>query len=261
VVGDAAATGAGAVSTTTSFMSAVSGRRIVFNHPAHLRLVNDISAGRAPGISIAPELQHLLATLGSVGTVVVMSLFRRGQGPHGVIQPDGSVVCRGVDITGFAGAPVTLSNPNAAIAVVTNLIANFPAGKYDLGFPRPVGGDNNFDASQDVFFPVPDAATVHQAFIGRAGRPMSAMLQPARFLPTTNDAGPPPGHTDSGWNGACARRWGASADGVLAEIARHCSANSCVTKSVVSDAVVESADTYRRDALLIPPLRLDKAEP
>jgi hypothetical protein len=56
--------------------------------PAH-----DISAGRAPGIGIAPELQHLLATLGSVGTVVVMSLFRRGQGPHGVIQPDGSVIC------------------------------------------------------------------------------------------------------------------------------------------------------------------------
>jgi len=67
-----------------------------------------------------------------------------------------------------------------AIAVITNLISHFPPGRFDLGFPRPIGGDNNFDASADVFFPVPDKATAHLAFLGHLSRPMSAMLEPAR---------------------------------------------------------------------------------
>jgi hypothetical protein len=179
VVADASTLGASA-GATLSFTGAVQSKRIVFNHPADLRLVNDIASGTETSVIIAPELQRLLATLAGFGTVTVMSLFRRNQGPHGQVQADGTVVCRGVDIAAFAGAQVTLSDPQAAIAVVTNLIGHFPPGRYDIGFPRPIGGDNRFDAAQDVFFPVPDEATAHLAFIGHAGRPMSAMLEPAR---------------------------------------------------------------------------------
>jgi hypothetical protein len=178
VVGATAASAGAAASP--GFDAAVQSRRIVFNNPGDLRVVNDIAAGKGGGISIAPELQRLLATLSASGKVIVMSLFRRGQGPHGIVQPDGTVVCRGVDITGYAGAAVTLSDPSAAIDVVSNLISHFPSGKYDLGFPRPVGGDQHFDASEDVFFSVPDAASAHLAFLGRAGRPLNTMLQPAR---------------------------------------------------------------------------------
>ncbi|HET7543916.1 MAG TPA: hypothetical protein VFK05_28790 [Polyangiaceae bacterium] len=105
-----------------------------------LRLLREIFAGRERSVIIAPEIQNLLTTLSGAGKVVVMSLYRRGQGPHGMVQGDGTVICRGVDITGYAGRPVTLGDKTAAIAVVSNLISHFPPGRYDLGFPRPSAG-------------------------------------------------------------------------------------------------------------------------
>jgi hypothetical protein len=99
-----------------------------------------------------------------------------------MVQPDRTVICRGVDITGYAGVPVTLTNPAVAIDVVTNLISHFPPARFDLGFPRPVGGNGpiNFDPTQDVFFSVPDKAAGDLCYAGKAVHPLNDMLEPAR---------------------------------------------------------------------------------
>ncbi|HET7543917.1 MAG TPA: VCBS repeat-containing protein [Polyangiaceae bacterium] len=83
----------------------------------------------------------------------------------------------------------------------------------------------------------------------------------AVFLSATAETPLPEGYGPSGWNGACARLWGASAEAVLREIDRHCAATDCTSKSVVNDAVVESAVTFRRDARLPPPLLLSEPRP
>jgi hypothetical protein len=75
---------------------------------------------------------------------------------------------------------VTLASRDPAIRVVCGLIADFPAGLFDLGFPRPVGGADGFDPSQDVFFPVPDQATAQQCFDGTISRGMNQLLEPAQ---------------------------------------------------------------------------------
>jgi len=83
----------------------------------------------------------------------------------------------------------------------------------------------------------------------------------AVFLSVTAETPLPDGYGPSGWNGACARLWGASADAVLREIDKHCAATDCTSKSVINDAVVESAATFRRDARLPPPLLLSEPRP
>jgi len=79
----------------------------------------------------------------------------------------------------------------------------------------------------------------------------------AVFLPVAIES-----RNDSGWNGPCARLWGATEPQLLAEIDRHCRPNrrpACLVKSVISDRVLESAESYRRDAHLPPPLLLAQA--
>jgi hypothetical protein len=76
--------------------------------------------------------------------------------------------------------PVVLNIPANAIRVVSSLIGNFPPGKYDLGFPRPVGGPSGFDPAHDVFFSVPDKATALACWQGKISRSLDQMLEPAR---------------------------------------------------------------------------------
>jgi hypothetical protein len=78
----------------------------------------------------------------------------------------------------------------------------------------------------------------------------------AVFLPSTEDAG---ASGSTGWNGACARLWGASAETVIREIDKHCASNDCVSKSARDDVVVESAAIFRRDARVNAPLVLGKS--
>ena len=112
-------------------------------------------------------------------------MVRVGQGPHGEKDASGVVVCRAVDISSFRGASVTLTDRGKAIDVVTSLLKNFPAGSYDLGFPRPVGGPSGFDPSSDVFFSVPNVETAGRCYAGSIALPLATMLEPARSAVTT----------------------------------------------------------------------------
>ncbi|MBK9460684.1 MAG: hypothetical protein IPN94_14965 [Sphingobacteriales bacterium] len=91
-----------------------------------------------------------------------LSLIRLGSDNHGMIQADGSVLCRAVDINIFGNQEVlfkapTEANKQAALNGMLALIAALPAGRYSIGTPRPVGG-KNIDPSNDFFLPVTDLA-------------------------------------------------------------------------------------------------------
>ena len=157
--------------------------QVTFNQTADQRAVAAIAKGEPVAghrVGLTTGLQKLLIALGTKGKVNIMSLYRYGQGPHGVIQPDGSAICQGVDIAGFNGKPVTLGNKSEAIRVVQDIIGSFPVGRYDLGFPRPVGGPTGFDPPSDVFFPVRNLETARKCFDGKIALSISVMLQPAQ---------------------------------------------------------------------------------
>jgi hypothetical protein len=110
----------------------------------------------------------------------------------------------------------------------------------------------------DGSFSVTDS--VAQAYAKRACPPGRDSV----FLPVVDDAGSPEGYGPTGWNGACALLWGATSQSVLHEIDKHCGTGvklPCMRKSTLTDAVNESATTYRRDARVSPPLVLDKTHP
>jgi hypothetical protein len=80
----------------------------------------------------------------------------------------------------------------------------------------------------------------------------------AVFLKPTSEQG------EIGWNGPCARVWGATEADVIRAIARRCSGSPaipCSVKNVINDQVVESAATYRRDAHVAPPILLRDVAP
>ena len=77
----------------------------------------------------------------------------------------------------------------------------------------------------------------------------------AIFLPVPADAGI---SGATGWNGGCARLWGISAQAVIHEIDEHCAHHECVSKSARDDTVLESAEIFRHDARVVPPLILSK---
>lgn len=91
-----------------------------------------------------------------------LSLIRLGSDNHGMIQADGSVLCRAVDINIFDNQEVRFKVPTEAdkriaLNCMLALIAALPAGRYSIGTPRPVGG-KNIDPSNDFFLPVTDLA-------------------------------------------------------------------------------------------------------
>jgi len=137
------------------------------------------AAGGSATISIDPLIVSLLDNLLVFGNVNVMSLLRRGASQHGVVSGN-HVTCKAVDIQGYRGIPVQLRPTDLAIGVVCSILARFPEGQFDIGFPRPVGGATGFDPADDVFFAVPDLATAQQCWDGRITRTLSQMLQPAQ---------------------------------------------------------------------------------
>lgn len=141
-------------------------------------VIRAVAAGSTT-ISIDPQIVNLLNNLLMFGNVNVMSLLRRGQSQHGVVSGN-HVTCKAVDIQGYRGIPVQLRPRETAINVVCAILARFPDGQFDLGFPRPVGGATGFNPSDDVFFSVPDLATAQQCWNGTISRSLSQMLQPAQ---------------------------------------------------------------------------------
>ena len=130
-------------------------------------------------LGIDDLIVQLLNNLLMFGDVDVMSMLRRGQSQHGVVVGS-RVICKAVDIQGYRGIPVRLRPRETVINLIAEILQRFPAGQFDLGFPRPVGGATGFHPADDVFFSVPDQATAQQCWDGTISRPLSAMLQPAR---------------------------------------------------------------------------------
>lgn len=157
---------------------------LIFNNPKDLINFNKIYRGEPVAgnhVRLSSELLALLAKLLKGGPLAVLSLYRYPKGgPHGRFLGKGQVLCDAVDIAGYRRMPVSLLSPSTAIQVVTQALANFPSGRFRIGFPRPVGGPNGFNAKQDVFFPVPDQATAQQCWDGTIAMGLDQMLQPAR---------------------------------------------------------------------------------
>jgi hypothetical protein len=128
---------------------------------------------------VDPQIINLLAALLDVGDVDVMSLLRRGQEQHGVVKGD-QVFVKAVDISGFGGTAIISNDGARLVDLICSMLKLFPVGDYDIGFPRPVGGETGFDPKFDVFFPVPDLDAAYKCFHGKSGGPLSSMLQPAR---------------------------------------------------------------------------------
>src|SRR6266508_1087311 len=125
------------------------------------RVIRDAAAGSAT-VAIDPQIVNLLNNLMVFGNVSVMSLLRRGQSQHGVVSGN-RVTCKAVDIQGYR-----------------SILVRFPEGRFDIGYPRPVGGATGFNAADDVFSSVPDLATAQQCWDGTISRSLSQMLQPAQ---------------------------------------------------------------------------------
>ena len=175
---------------------AIRNERITFarghSHERHILLAQagDAASRRhAPrDVTVGEGVVMLLTALSAFSALEILSLFRRGEGPHGVAQGARQVV-NAVDISQFAGVTVDLGasrithyrrNPDEwarykadLIHAVATMIRLFPEGTYAVGFPRPLGGAR-LDSAMDIFFPV----TSHDQV--SIGAPVRRMLQPAR---------------------------------------------------------------------------------
>jgi hypothetical protein len=137
------------------------------------------SINGSKSIIVDQQIVDLLAALLDNGDVDVMSLLRRGAAQHGVVQGD-KVFVKAVDLSGFKGTPVISNDGQKLVDLICSMLKLFPKGDFDIGFPRPVGGETGFDPAHDVFFPVRDLAAAKKCWEGKAGGPLSEMLQPAR---------------------------------------------------------------------------------
>jgi len=175
------------------------GRIAFLNDDRDRQPLLNIVAGRAVNgdtVTLAPGLIDLLLRLARSETITVLSLYRRrGEDPHGRPNPeDGGFLCQAVDIAGYGGLRIDLEHGPAEqnIRIVTNLIRNFPAGTFDLGFPRPRFNEardtTDFHPELDIFFPVPKAVVASYCLIGwhhrgaelAQMRDLTPMLEPAR---------------------------------------------------------------------------------
>ena len=130
-------------------------------------------------IIVDQQIVDLLAAMLDEGDVDVMSLLRRGQSQHGVVQGS-QVFVKAVDLSGFKGTPVISNDGAKLVDLICSMLKLFPKGDYDIGFPRPVGGPTGFDPTHDVFFPVLDLDAARKCWDGLISGPLSSMLQPAR---------------------------------------------------------------------------------
>jgi hypothetical protein len=164
-------------------VAALNNSTLKMDQVADDRVLRDSVAGKGNVIVDAPIIELLEALL-AVGNVGVLSLFRLNAEQHGVVEGN-NVHVRAVDINSFRGKPVVSNGGASLVELVASMLRLFPESDLDIGFPRPVGGDEKFDASHDVFFQVKDKATAHRCFIGKIAFPLSSMLDPARGTVTT----------------------------------------------------------------------------
>jgi hypothetical protein len=163
---------------------ALSAGSLVFNNPNDRVNFEKIYNGEPINghtVSLSSELLSLLASLLAGGPLALMNLYRFPHGgPHGRLINNGNVLCDAVDIASYRGIKVHLTPPSSAIQVVSQIISNIPSGRFDIGYPRPMGGPTGFNPAQDVFFSVPDVETAYLCFHGHIARTLGQMLQPAQ---------------------------------------------------------------------------------
>ncbi|MGI8638354.1 MAG: hypothetical protein ACR2MG_00140 [Pyrinomonadaceae bacterium] len=167
----------GSSSPLSNLVKALDDKSLTINR-GDANVIRSVADGSTT-ISIDPQIVNLLNNLLMFGNLDIMSLLRRGQSQHGVVSGN-HVTCKAVDIQGYRGIPVRLRPKDVAINVVCLILARFPEGQFDLGFPRPVGGATGFHPPDDVFFSVPDVATAQQCWDGTISRSLNQMLQPAQ---------------------------------------------------------------------------------
>lgn len=155
-------------------------------NPGDARVLRASIAGTG-SIVVHDAIVELLASFARAGNVDVLSMYRRGESQHGVVDGSRTRV-NAIDIRGIGDTQVDfgrLSKP-AMVGLVAQMIRLLPDGDFDLGFPRPVGGPTGFDPPRDVFFSVPDLATARQCWDGTISRRLSQMLDVAPASAQTN---------------------------------------------------------------------------
>lgn len=189
------------LTTSTALRGAVENGKITFLSPNGRNVFLQINEGNfnfeGHEVRFSQELAQLLLTLANTGGAQIMRTFggrdaKTGklQGAHTGDLVRGIYVCGAADITSYAGRNFNfLQSKERLIDAVLTLLRNLPtAAKYDLGFPRPVGGRPSiapngtpigFDPSKDVFYPI---TTLSQANAGFNGdhRPLIEMYDPPR---------------------------------------------------------------------------------
>ncbi|MBC7474344.1 MAG: hypothetical protein H7263_08640 [Candidatus Sericytochromatia bacterium] len=101
------------------------------------------------------DLLHNLVTSSEITKhhpISILSLFRTGRN-HGQKQVNGDIICRAVDIDGYSGNLINMSNPNSSLKAILKVIDNMPQGRYVVGLPRP-GGGSLINPNKDFFLPV-----------------------------------------------------------------------------------------------------------
>jgi hypothetical protein len=82
----------------------------------------------------------------------ILSLFRRGRN-HGAFESNGIIIGRSIDIDIYSGHRIHMNTPYDSLKAIIKVINNMPEGRYNVGLPRP-GGGNSLDPSKDFFLPV-----------------------------------------------------------------------------------------------------------
>lgn len=168
----------------------VANGRLIFNNPDDKARFEAIRDGRMVGgrtVQLSDELMQFLNDLLADGKVNVLSLYRYQQSMHGEVMPDGTVVCRAVDIAAYSGSLINLEAgfpADTIIQTVVKIIDHLPATTCQIGFPRPRRkydqDPTDFIPNLDVFFPVPDEDTAKLCLAGKIGRGRSQLKEPAK---------------------------------------------------------------------------------
>jgi hypothetical protein len=117
-------------------------------------------------ITLSGPTIRVLATLAKTAKVNLLSLMRYDEGPHGVVQYDGTAICRAMDIQQFGQYPINLINGNNVdntIKGIAAVISALPSGLYALGLTRPsVRAKGPPMPDKDVFLPVKTDADIYK---------------------------------------------------------------------------------------------------
>jgi hypothetical protein len=123
-------------------------------------------------ITLSGPMIRVLGTLARSAKLSLLSLMRYDEGPHGVVQYDGTAICRAMDIQQFGQYPINLingDNVDNTINGIAAVINALPDGLYALGLTRPsVRAQGPPMPDKDVFLPVKTPADIY-----KVGLPMN----------------------------------------------------------------------------------------